>query len=358
MAERDRTTCPGQQFATLQLGAIVATGPLATVHRGSLGGRAVAVKQARAGVPGAAAALRREVRVLRSASHPALAPVLDVFDGVHANVEPTMVLGWADGGSLADLLADGPLSNDDVLHLLEPLAGALDALHRAGVAHLDVSTRNVLLAATGPLLIDPASPGAGTPCFTDPFVAAGGPASQRSDVFGLAACAHAALTGRLPRAGGGTAPGSLASERVVAVLAAGLSPDPRCRPGSATAFVEGLATALAPEGNHPAKPGRRPQPGRPVQRERQAAPGPAHTWPFERWQEELDAAAARTKVTAALLVAPKKRRRGARSSVPDDPRRPPDARPPPSTTLEAAHDTTMSHLSLSWRPWQRTRAGG
>ena len=292
----------------LELGPLVSAGPLATVHRGVLGGRAVAVKRARAEVPGAAPALRREARILCATTHLGLVPVLDVLDDPRA---PALVLGWADGGSLADLLVDGPVSDDLVVQLVRPVAAALEALHRVGVAHLDVAPRNVLLAAAGPVLIDPAPPGAGTPGYTDPAVAAGGPASARSDVFGLAGCVHAALTGRGPRAGGGAAIGVGLPPEVLAVLAAGLHPDPRQRPGTPGALVARLEGALGSA----AAPDPSPAPGRPVVRHR--AP-PAHqprTWPFERWQEEADAAAAR-------------RRPSASDSTP----RPRGPRPPPTTT--------------------------
>jgi serine/threonine protein kinase len=346
---------------SLIVGSLVGGGPLATVHRASSHGRVVAVKRARAGVPGAAAALRREARVLTAASHPAIVAVLDLLDDP---VEPALVLGWADGGSLGDLLADGPLPADDLLHLLRPLAGGLEALHGAGVAHLDVTAGNVLLAAAGPILVDPAPPGAGTPGFTDPAVVAGGPASPRSDVYGLAACAHLALTGRLPRPVGGTALGLVLPEAVLAALAMGLHPEPRRRPASPSAFVERLAEAL---GSPPAPP---PQavtrsPGRPVPRAAPPSTGPARTWPFDRWHEEAAATADRHATVARLIdaAAPGRRRRrrrtvalgllvgcGAaiglvtatvpalhadgspRTSAPDSTRRPPATRPQPPTT--------------------------
>ena len=330
--------------AALEVGSLVATGPLATVHRGSLGGRAVAVKRARPGVPGAAAALRREARILGAASHHALVPVLDVLDD---HDQPSIVLGWADGGSLADLLADGPLGADDVLHLLRPVAEALEALHRAGVAHLDVSPRNVLLAAAGPVLIDPAPPGAGTPGYADPAVAAGGLASPRSDVFGLAACAHAALTGRPPRACGGVVPGAGLPAGVAAVLAAGLDPVPAGRPARPSTFVDHLEAALRRRHRRQAPPLAAPRPGpppppapvppavagRPAVRDRAPLPGSARTWPFERWQQEADAAQAEDEVATAATPARRRwwRRRRARASVPDDPRRRLADRPPPTT---------------------------
>lgn len=297
--------------ATLQQGPLVAGGRLATVHRGMLDGRAVAVKRARCGVAGAAAALRREARVLGAARHVALVPVLDFVDDPD---EPALVLGWADGGSLADLLADGPVDDEVVLHVIRPVAGALEALHRAGMAHLDVSPRNILLAAAGPVLIDPAPPGAGTPGYTDPSMAGGGPPSARSDVFGLAGCAHLALTGRSPRTGGGAAVGLLLTPALAATLAAALHPDPRERPATPSAFVDQLEAALRPvavtrgRGEHQA-------PGRPVVRRRDPVTYLPRTWPFERWQEEVDDAAARRPEVAQEASPPRCRHRRRRRSA-------------------------------------------
>lgn len=353
----------------LHLGAVVGGGRLATVHRGDRSGRAVAVKQALAGVPGAADALRREARVLTAASHPALVPVLDLLDDP---LVPALVLGWADGGSLGDLLADGPLAAAELLHLLRPLAAGLGALHAAGVAHLDVTVENVLLAAAGPILIDPAPPGAGTPGYADPVVAAGGPPSARSDVFGLAACAHIALTGRLPRRAGGVAIGLALPQGVVAALAAGLHPEPRRRPVTPAAFVDLLEEALlgpprrsaGPDACHPTAGTVLRPPGRPVTRAPTGPAGPARTWPFEHWQVEADATGGRRRDLATLVVAPSRRRRcrrarllvaalaaggltttllmstgeawgegaPARTSAPDSTRRPPAVRPPPTAT--------------------------
>lgn len=310
--------------AALEVGPLVASGPLATIHRGLLGGRAVAVKRARPEVPGAGPALRREARILRAASHPGLVPVLDVLDDPQA---PALVLGWADGGSLADLLADGPVGDELVVQLLRPVAAALDALHAAGVAHLDVAPRNVLLAAAGPILIDPAPPGAGTPGYTDPAVVAGGPASARSDVFGLAGCMHVALTGASPRAGGGVAVGVRLPPTVLSVLAAGLHPDPRQRPATPGALVDRLELAL-PSAMAPGPPAAVP---RPVIRHRAPPNHPARTWPFDRWQEEADAAAAR-RTAGPSTVTPKSGRR--RPSASDSTPRSRRARLPPTTTPE------------------------
>jgi len=381
----------------LQFGTLVAEGRLATVSRGSLGGRAVAVKRARADVDGAAATLRREGHVLSAAAHPAIVPVLAVLEDP---LVPGLVLGWADGGSLGDLLADGPLPTVELIQVLRPLAQGLDQLHLAGVAHLDVTVHNVLLAAAGPVLIDPAPPGSGTPGYTDPFVVAGGPASSRSDVFGLAACAHVALTGRLPRAAGGLAVGPTLSAEVAEVLSAGLHADPYRRPASPSAFLDRLEGALCGTvystlGLSPVGASVRPGPGnsgRPAARVADLPMALARTWPFDRWQEEADAARDRT-ATQHLLVeeaAPLPRRPRRRAglvaavlaasvvvaALPGPmaavrkvayrpiPRRltaldvPLQSVRRPPQPLEANHDTPTTIRALACCPWPRTRADG
>ena len=71
--------CPelsdGPSTGPLVLGPMVAEGVLAVVRRGRLGGRAVAVKQARPGAE-AAGALAREARVLGAVRHPHVVPLL------------------------------------------------------------------------------------------------------------------------------------------------------------------------------------------------------------------------------------------------------------------------------------------
>lgn len=54
------------------------------------------------------------------------------------------------GGSLAALTADyGPLSEGTVATVLDQVLAALEAVHRAGIIHRDVTPGNVLLRATG-----------------------------------------------------------------------------------------------------------------------------------------------------------------------------------------------------------------
>lgn len=117
-------------------------------------GASVAVKVAHPRDATARAAVEREHDVLQRVRHPHVArPVLatQLDDGRTA-----LVVEHAGGGSLADLIAArGGLRPGEVSTLLVGVARGLTALHRAGLAHGDLTAANVLLTATGrPVVAD------------------------------------------------------------------------------------------------------------------------------------------------------------------------------------------------------------
>lgn len=222
------------------LGPAVAAGRWSCVHRGRLAGRSVAVKVARPHSPDSASVLRREARVLSSACHPGLVPIVGFREDAEA---PALVLPWAEAGTLVDL-ARLSAGSKSLVCPLGVVAGALDALHDAGELHLDVTPANILIGPSGPWLSDPAPPGAGTAGWVDPHVLAGGPASARSDVFALAVTTVLVLTGLMPAPGDAVeAPVGAAGNRA---LRAALSPEPGVRPGTPTELVDALEWVPGP----------------------------------------------------------------------------------------------------------------
>ena len=62
---------------------------------------------------------------------------------------PYFSLEYAEGGNLAQRLADGPMAPRQAAELVESLARAVHAAHRAGIIHRDLKPSNVLLTAEG-----------------------------------------------------------------------------------------------------------------------------------------------------------------------------------------------------------------
>ena len=228
-------------------------------------GEQVALKRVR---PGAGLVgrdrLRREAAALAGLTHPHVLRLRSVVGCLDTPDDLVLVLDAALGGSLARLFArQGPRPAGQVATVLVAVAEALAAVHRAGLAHGDVTPSNVLVTADGrpvlgdlgsarlgagppraggaPLLPDGHGPGGepvGTPGYADP-AGADGPAA---DVHGLAATCFFLLTGRppydvsgarVPADGGFSVAGDLATRRLMTVLDTALHPDPGHRPDAA-----------------------------------------------------------------------------------------------------------------------------
>ena len=163
----------------------------------------------------AIARFEREARTVNVIKHP---NVVDIYDfGELPDGRPYFVMELLVGIDLSEHLASfGPLSPEETLALLTPLAAALSAAHAKGVVHRDVKPSNVFLADGEPrrvVLLDfgvakllaPGTEGLttsrhriGTPSFMSPEQLAGGDIDGRADVYALGALAYQMLTGQLP----------------------------------------------------------------------------------------------------------------------------------------------------------------
>jgi serine/threonine protein kinase len=107
--------------------------------------RVVAVKVAldeRAADPDFRRQFHEQRRVSAAVDHPSVLPVVD--SGTDRG-RPYLVMPHIDGGDLAHQLTGQALTVGRVLVLLRQVADGLDAMHRAGVLHLDVKPANVLV---------------------------------------------------------------------------------------------------------------------------------------------------------------------------------------------------------------------
>ena len=173
--------------------------------------------------PDRLARFRREAQVLASLNHPNIAHVygLEQADGVQA-----LVMELVDGPTLADRIAQGPISLDEALPIAKQIAEALEASHEQGIIHRDLKPANIKLRADGTVkvldfglakTVEPAaasSPGAslsptitspamtgvgvllGTAAYMSPEQAKGKPADKRSDIWAFGCVLYEMLTSK------------------------------------------------------------------------------------------------------------------------------------------------------------------
>ena len=172
--------------------------------------RQVAVKVLRRDVedPKVWREFRREAHtVARLSAHPHVVTVYTA--GRSAVGQPYLVSEYLDRGSLADVIADGPVDAKDVAMVGVAVADALAAAHHLGILHRDVKPGNVLLAHDGRiklgdfgiarLLVGQSAATtdqiAFTPEHVAPEILRNEPEGPWSDVYGLASTLATALVG-------------------------------------------------------------------------------------------------------------------------------------------------------------------
>lgn len=206
--------------------------------------RSVAVKVVRdeiAGEPEFRERFIREARLAAQLEHPRILPIYDF--GTEAGVT-YLVMPLLPGGSLKERIT-GPMPADEAVEALAAIAAALDHAHARGVLHRDVKPANVLVDASGSLLLadfglakntavsselTAAGMVIGTPAYMAPEQAIGRPVDARADQYALGIMAFELLTGRTP----------FRSESPFAILDKHL----REAPPPPSAFVPGLSPAV------------------------------------------------------------------------------------------------------------------
>ncbi|MEV4344793.1 protein kinase [Actinoplanes sp. NPDC049596] len=152
----------------------------------------------------------REARAAAALQHPA---VVQVYDVVHENGRPWIVMELLDARSLADMvIEDGPVPARVVAKIGIALLGALEVAHAHGVLHRDVKPANVLICSDGrcvltdfgvarmPTDVQLTTPGMvlGSPHFISPERAMGSEFGPPSDLFSLGVTLYTAVEGRPP----------------------------------------------------------------------------------------------------------------------------------------------------------------
>jgi len=175
-----------------------------------------------------AAQFEEVVSALAACRHPGLLPILahGVHDGWAYLARPYVV-----GDNLRRRLGT-PLHLAEALRLLRPVAAALDHAHAAGIVHGDLKPGNILLPASGQVVVTDAGivgllPRAntllsaatgryyGTPEYLAPEQAHGMALDGRADIYALGVILYEALTGHPPF--GGATPRLIVAQHISAL---------------------------------------------------------------------------------------------------------------------------------------------
>lgn len=197
--------------------------------------RSVVIKELRpewGGEPGVRQRFEAEAELLRRVQHPHVVRCLDAFD-VHRSL--CLVLEDLVGGDLRARLnrSNGRLPEADAVQCVRGALSGLEALHAAGILHLDVKPENLLFDLRGLVkvadlgiavmrppdggggggarvpgddgtpvadetLLTGAASGAGTLAYMSPEQARGQPLDARADLYGAGAVLYECLDGRPP----------------------------------------------------------------------------------------------------------------------------------------------------------------
>ncbi len=187
---------------------------------------------------------KREAQVLATLNHPNIAAIYGFEESIAVQPPPqgsgepgrssktvvrALVLELIEGPTLADRIAQGPISVDDALPIARQIAEALAAAHEHGIIHRDLKPANIKLRPDGLVkvldfglakMLEPVAGGAdvsasppisptvtergvilGTAAYMSPEQAKGRPADKRVDLWAFGCVLYEMLTGTRAFAG-------------------------------------------------------------------------------------------------------------------------------------------------------------
>jgi beta-lactam-binding protein with PASTA domain/predicted Ser/Thr protein kinase len=285
-----------------ELDGVVGRGGMAEVYRARdvRLGRVVAVKTLRgdlAGDPVFRERFRREAQSAASLNHPFIIAVYDTGEDVTGGVPvPYIVMEYADGRTLADLLgAGGRLPPGRALEIAEGVLRALDYSHRNGIVHRDIKPSNVMVTGQGDVKVmdfgiarsltggqatlTQTSQVIGTAQYMSPEQVRGERVDARSDLYAAGCLLYELLTGRPPFRG--ESPVAIAYQQVRESPVPPSRLDPQIPPWADAIVAK--AMAKAPAQRYQSAEEMRPDVRRALSGVPVAQPPPAERLPQAEW---------------------------------------------------------------------------
>jgi serine/threonine protein kinase len=221
------TLTPGTRLGPYEITARIGVGGMGEVYRATDTnlGRPVAIKvlpEAFAHDGDRLARFDREAKTLAALNHPNIAQIygLERTGGTVA-----LVMELVEGPTLADRIAQGPISVDEALPIAKQIAEALEAAHEQGIIHRDLKPANIKVRSDGtvkvldfglakameptgaatpanvsqlPTITTPAMTQAGmilgTAAYMSPEQARGKPVDRRADIWAFGCVLYEMLT--------------------------------------------------------------------------------------------------------------------------------------------------------------------
>jgi predicted Ser/Thr protein kinase len=147
-----------------------------------------------------------EAQTIGSLQNPNILPLYDY--GTDGDVL-YLVMAYAEGGTLGELIAQGAMEVDEVEKIVRSVASGLDYAHRKGIIHRDIKPGNILIHDGHPLLADfgmvkmvagssnlTGTAIVGTPAYMAPEQGQGLAVDHRVDIYALGVMTFEMLTGQ------------------------------------------------------------------------------------------------------------------------------------------------------------------
>lgn len=207
----------GSTVGRYRVEALLGRGGYATVWRARdrLLGRDVALKILDERLASSIKARRRflhDAQATAALDHPG---IIAVHDSGESDGHAYIALSLIDGETLSDRVARRLLPFDDAVEIVCAVAEALGHAHERNVVHRDVTSRNIMVARDGRVIlldfglalaawesrVTSTETTLGTAYYMAPELMRGGKADPRSDLYGLGVVLYEALTGTFPFVG-------------------------------------------------------------------------------------------------------------------------------------------------------------